>query len=159
MELILNGYKTYLISLVVVIFVQLLSIAICVDSRPRCFDRRDLSMRGVSSCPVDSFSFRENGRLRSSFVSLLSSELALSMKELELSFLLKKSGGEAAMRKNSTSSLIDTLRNPQKIALEEKIKRAQDRIKLAKKYIYEQELSAKLEHLKMRKAEPDKSGS
>ena|GEM_PF-4142574 len=155
----MKGYRIYVISLAVVIFVQLLSIAFCVESRSTCFDRRDLSMRQVIGRQVDSFSFRENGRLRSSFVSFLSSELAISMKELELSFLLKKNGGKAAMRKNSTSSQIDTLTNPQEIALEEKIKRAQDRIKLAKKYIYEQELSAKLEHLKTRKKETDKSGS
>jgi len=162
----LSGYRTYVFSLAAVIFIQLLSIAICAEfgrenicTKPsRRFGHDGRTLRGGCGCPVDTSSFQEASRIRSSFVSLLSNELAVSRKELKVS-LLFKSEGKSGMKKESSLSQIDTLRNPEKIELDERIRRAEERIKLAKKYIYEQELSAKLEHLKMRKKQAEKSRS
>jgi hypothetical protein len=162
----LDGNKTFFSVLIAVLLIQAFLFAVCIvsssdqvcETTPSIPEKGGLVFIGGCGCPTDLSTFRERALYRSTLVSLLSSEIAASLEEEKLSLLLK-SGGKKKMSNEKNSSGIDTLKNPKDIDLEERIRRAQERIKLAKKYIYEQELSARLEHLKTRKKQVQKSGT
>jgi hypothetical protein len=150
------------------VLIQLFSVGFCVMSgstdvltvrKPHAV-MTSVSSRGGCACPVDRCTVRKNDIFRSSLTGFLSPVLARSIDEKQLARSLE-TGGTTAM---SQGTRIDRNRKPtghdlnaQELA--ERIRRAEQRIELAKRIIAEQELSSRLEHLELRRKRASRSGS
>lgn len=114
-----------------------------------CVQVEDFLLASGCGCPVDSSSYYSTGLMRSSLYSYLSKDLAQSIAEKKLSLFLTR-GGNGEMQNRRSKSEMNQIDRESDPDISEKVRRAQERIELAKKVISEQEMSSKLEYLKMR---------
>ncbi len=138
--------------------ILILTAAFCVNNdggnnaaeHKSCVRVENLLLATGCGCPVDSSSYYSTGLMRNSLCTYLSKDLAQSIAEKKLLlFLTRGRNGEMQNRRSkSDMNQIDRESDPD---ISEKVRRAQERIELAKKIISEQDMSSKLEYLKMRR--------
>jgi hypothetical protein len=154
----MSGYRIPLGAVCASAIIALLSVAFCMKSKCEAIVEtrtNGCGLRGFPApadcgCPVDTPSLEQADLIRCSLASLLSREIAESLKDEKLSLFLKR-GGTFTMKNERSLDSAGSQDNVQAPDIAERIRRARERIELAKKIIYENELSAKLEHLKQRR--------
>ncbi|MFQ6104398.1 MAG: hypothetical protein ACE5OP_08915 [Candidatus Glassbacteria bacterium] len=161
----MNERKVYYSVLIITIFLQISSISLCLTSNGTeetiCDFRIDASgmvfMEGCG-CPINTQTYQKTAFLRSSLVTCLSMSIRESLEEEKLLFFLQR-GGYPEMKKSNVSDGFDPMPSSKTGKIPLRVKRVREKIDIAKKLIYDQELSSKLEHLSIRKKLLKKSNS